>query len=198
MDSIKGVLTGFDGQYIVYMRDDKGYDDHVTMRQGTQINPTGIKLTEGMRVTIYGYANGSTFDAYRIDVAGPDTTSYGYGNGGDGGYYPGGYGYPGYGYGYPYGYGYGYPWGWGVSLGLGWGWGWGGYYGGYPYYGGYGYPYGGYYGGYPYGWGYRGPWGYHGPVHGGTIHGTGGAPVTGGVHGGGAVHGGVSGGRPPR
>ena len=154
--SIKGTLTGFDGTYIVYLHDDRGYSDHVTLHQGTAINPTGVKLTEGMRVTIYGYANGSTFDAYRVDVAG---SSYYGGNGGGsygdngGGYYAnGGYGN---GYGYGGGYGYGYP---GVGISLGFGWGWPG-----PWGWGYGYPYGGYYGGYyPYGGGYYGgyPYGY--------------------------------------
>ncbi|HEV3091182.1 MAG TPA: hypothetical protein VGX91_07015 [Candidatus Cybelea sp.] len=195
-EQIKGVLTGFDGTYTVYMRDDRGFDDHVSLHQGTMINPTGIKLVEGMRVTMWGNANGSTFEAYRIDVGGgggyyPDSSGYGYGGYGGygygGGYYPGGYG---------YGYG-GYPWG--VSLGFGWGWGgpWGW---GYPYGGYYGYPYGGYYGRYPYGCCYRGPWGWgnRGPWRGGTIQGgVHGAPggAHGGVSGGGRAP--VSGGRPP-
>jgi hypothetical protein len=68
-ETIKGTLSGFDGQWIVYMRDDRGYTDHVTLHQGTIINPTGIKLLEGMKVTMYGYANGSTFEANRVDVA---------------------------------------------------------------------------------------------------------------------------------
>ncbi len=101
-EQIKGVLTGFDGTYTVYMRDDRGFDDHVSLHQGTMINPTGIKLVEGMRVTMWGNANGSTFEAYRIDVGGgggyyPDSSGYGYGGYGyggyGGGYYPGGYGY---------------------------------------------------------------------------------------------------------
>ena len=33
------------------MHDDKGYTDHITLHQGTIINPTGIKLLEGMKVT---------------------------------------------------------------------------------------------------------------------------------------------------
>ncbi|HEX3369226.1 MAG TPA: hypothetical protein VHS56_06590 [Candidatus Cybelea sp.] len=199
--SIRGTLTGFDGSYVVYLHDDRGYSDHVTMHQGTVINPTGQKLTEGMRVTVYGYANGSTFDAYRIDVAG---SSYG-DNGGGGGYYANGGGDYGYGNGYGYGGGYGYPYGVGISLGFGWGWpgpwGWGyGYpYGGY--YGGYGgyYPYGGYYGGYPYRYGCcRYPYGGGGrpPVRTGTIHGNpGGGGVRGGMpQGGGGRGGGISGG----
>jgi hypothetical protein len=186
-ESIKGTLTGFDGQYIVYMRDDRGYDDHITLHQGTEINPTGIRLVEGMRVTIWGRANGPTFEANRIDVSPPNyggspySSGYGYG----GGWYPGYYG-------------YGNPWGvslglWGGWPGWGWGWGWPG-----PFYGG-GF-YGGYYPGY-----YRGPYYYRGgyPGRSGTIsappRGGGGGAVHGG--GGGAVHGGGGGavhGGPPR
>lgn len=194
--TIKGTLTGFDGSYVVYLHDDRGYSDHVTMHQGTVINPTGIKLTEGMRVAIYGYGNGPTFDAYRVDVAG---SSY-YGD--NGGYYANGYGYGGGGYyGNPY-YGGGYYGGYpvGVSLGFGWGWpgpwgfgyGYGGYGGGY--YGGY-YPYygGGYYGGYPYRYGCcRYPYGGgRPPVRSGTIQGN---PGNGGIRGGGPQGGGMRGG----
>ncbi len=213
-DSIKGTVSAFDGQWIVYMHDDRGYNDHITLHQGTIINPTGIKLLEGMKVTIYGYADGPTFQATRIDVAYSPYSPY-YGADGNPAYGDGGYGYypnAGYGYGYggsPYGYGYGgYPYGYGyadqyVGLGINWGWGWGwgwpgwggwggwgccggGYYGGYyPYRGGY-YPYrGGYY---PYRGGYtRGQ--INAPVH-GTMPGGGHAPVSGSVHAGG--------GRPPR
>jgi hypothetical protein len=176
-ESIKGTLTGFDGQYIVYMRDERGYDDHITLHQGTEINPTGIRLVEGMRVTIWGHTDGPTFQANRIDVSPPDyggspySSGYGYG----GGWYPGYYG-------------YGNPWGvslglWGGWPGWGWGWGWpGAFYGG-------GF-YGGYYPGY-----YHGPYYYRGgyPGRSGTIS----APPRGG--GGGAVHGGGGGGgHPPR
>jgi hypothetical protein len=185
-ESIKGTLTGFDGQYIVYMRDERGYDDHITLHQGTEINPTGIRLVEGMRVTIWGHTDGPTFQANRIDVSPPDyggspySSGYGYG----GGWYPGYYG-------------YGNPWGvslglWGGWPGWGWGWGWpGAFYGG-------GF-YGGYYPGY-----YHGPYYYRGgyPGRSGTISapprgGGGGGAVHGG--GGGAVHGGGGGGgHPPR
>ena len=111
-NGISGTITGFDGQWIVYMHDDKGYTDHITLHQGTIINPTGIKLLEGMRVTVYGYADGPTFQANAINVASSPYSpyygangnpAYGYGDSGygDSGY--GGYGYGGYGPGgYPY------------------------------------------------------------------------------------------------
>lgn len=191
--NVKGTISGFNGQYTVFVQDEKGYTDNVQLHDGTVINPTGIRLQEGMKVTIYGYANGSVFQAYRIDTQYPANYGYGggYPNGGYGGY--GGYPYGGYG-GYPYGGGYGYP------------------YGGY----GYGYPYGGYGYGYPYGgwapfWGigigwWGGGWGWpgfaccvsspiffrgpiivrRGPFH-GIVHG----PITGGTVRGGSIHGGM-------
>jgi hypothetical protein len=182
--SIKGTITSFDGQWIVYMHDQKGYTDHITLHQGTIINPTGIKLLEGMKVTIYGQADGSTFQADRVDVAyspyspyyGSDgSPAYGYGYGGYPYYGYGGYGYGGYGYGYgsPYGWG-GWPW-LGVGLGWGWGWGWPGGFGccGFP----------GFRGGFiaPPNRGGPGPHGNFGaPVRGGG--GGGRPPVTGTVH----------------
>ncbi len=174
--TIKGTITGFNGGYTVYVQDEKGYNDNISLHDGTVINPTGIKLQEGMHVTIYGYPQGSVFAAYRVDAPVPD---YGYGGSGyggggyGGGYgyggYPGGYGgYGGYGYGgYGYPYGYGYPWAplWGV--GFGW-------FGGFPFYGGYG------------GFGYnpviiRGPGFFHGGGGNGGVHGGVSAPVHGGV-----------------
>jgi hypothetical protein len=188
--SIKGTISSFDGQYSVLVQEDgKNYTDNVQMHEGTVINPTGIRLQPGMKVTVYGYANGSVFRADRIDTAYPANYGYGgYPNGGYGGYggYPyggyGGYPYGGYGYGYPYGgypyggYGYGYPYGgwspfWGIGIGWfgGW-WGWPGYgccFGSTPVF-------------------FRGPIIVRrGPFH-GIVHG----PVTGGsVHGG--FHGGM-------
>jgi hypothetical protein len=218
-DSIKGTLAGFDGQWVVYMHDDKGYTDHITLHQGTVINPTGIKLLEGMKVTVFGQPDGPTFQANRVDVGyspyspyygsdgnpayGYGDPGYGYGGGYGYGYggYGGGYGYPGYGYPYgglAFGIGIGWNWGWG------WGWGWPGYYGccgyyrgyypwrygyGYPYR--YGYPY--YRGGYYRGGYYRGGY-YRGGTYyrGGYYRGAGGGYYRGSVHGnvGAPVHGG--------
>ena len=144
---IKGVVTAFDGQWVVYMHDDKGYEDHITLHQGTIINPTGIRLIEGMRITVYGYADGPTYQANRVDVAySPYSPYYGYG-GYPNPYYGYGYGYGG--YPYPY-YGWGWPY-WGIGIGVNWGWGWGwGWRGGCCW--------GGWRGGWG-GWGgYRGPW----------------------------------------
>ncbi|HZV76706.1 MAG TPA: hypothetical protein VFF63_02985 [Candidatus Babeliales bacterium] len=201
-NGISGTISGFDGQWIVYMHDDKGYTDHITLHQGTIINPTGIKLLEGMNVTVYGYADGPTFQANIVNVASSPYSPYYTPDNGNPAYgYGYGYGSPyGYGYGYPYGYGYGYGYpyfGIGINWGWGWGWGWPGWgwggccgygygYGGYPYYPGYHYPY--YPGRYPY---------YPGRYYGqrGTVSAPahGGAPVTGGAHGSAG-----GGGHPPR
>lgn len=161
---ITGTISGFDGQWVVYMHDDKGYTDHITLHQGTIINPTGIRLNEGMKVTVYGSADGPTFQANRIDVAYSPYSPY-YGSNGQPSNAYGGdfYGYGG-GYGGDPGYGYGGSGGYGGYGGYGYG----GY--GYPGYGGYGY---GGYGGYPafgigvnwgwgWGWGWPGFWGWWG------------------------------------
>jgi hypothetical protein len=100
-ETIKGTISRFDGPTNMYVRDVRGYIDHVTLRQGTVINPTGIRLQPGFSVTVTGYNHGSTFVADEID------TPYHY-----------------YGYAYPYYYPYYYPYpAYGLSLGFGWGWG---------------------------------------------------------------------------
>jgi hypothetical protein len=106
-ESIQGRVASFDGKYNLQINDDRGYIDSVEMRQGTIINPTGIRLAPGMRVTVLGHNRGHYFAAEQIDTP---YQSYGF----DYPAYPG-YGvYPGYGYGvYP-----GYP---AFSVGIGFG-----------------------------------------------------------------------------
>ncbi|HEX3458015.1 MAG TPA: hypothetical protein VHR97_08695, partial [Candidatus Baltobacteraceae bacterium] len=116
-DYIRGTLNGFDGQWIVYMHDSHGYNDHISLHQGTVINPTGTRLVEGMQVVVYGYSDHGTYQANRVDVLNWQAftpypgynvgygSGYGYGYGGYpyyGGFYPGYYG----GW-YPYGLGFG-------------------------------------------------------------------------------------------
>ena len=106
VETIHGTITGFDGKYTLYVRDVKGYVDHVSLHDGTIINPTGIRLQSGYPVTITGHADGSSFAADEIDT--PYRKVYAAG-------YP--YAYPYYGPYYPY---------WGpVGLRVGFGWGWG-------------------------------------------------------------------------
>lgn len=97
-ESIVGTVRSFDGQYTMYVRDQRGYLDRVRLHQGTIINPTGLTLESGMHVTVYGRNAGRVFLADEIDTP----------------YRPGYYGYPG---------GYPYPaWGLGLRFGLGGGW----------------------------------------------------------------------------
>jgi len=217
-DVIRGSVAGFDGKYSLSVRDERGYLDNVTLREGTIINPTGLRLAVGMNVTIRGFAQAHTFVANQIDTpytidppANPDYAApYAYapypayygGYGGYGGYY--GYGYPGFGLGWapwfgigisfgPYYYGRGYYGCYYCYRGGYYGYR-GGYYGGYRggYYGGYR---GGYYGGYN--GGYRGGYngGYRGGYYGGGSNayrgGSAGAGYRGGSSGGlgGGVHG---------
>jgi len=96
-ESIAGIVRSFDGQYTMYVRDNHGDLDRVELHQGTIINPTGLTLQGGMRVTVYGHPEGPVFVADEID------TPY--------------HGVPYYGYGYPYPYP---AWGFGFRLGEGW------------------------------------------------------------------------------
>jgi hypothetical protein len=67
-DAIHGRILSFHGAYDVDVRDDRGFVDHIALRQGTIINPIGLRLTPGMSVTILGYNRGSTFQANEIDT----------------------------------------------------------------------------------------------------------------------------------
>jgi hypothetical protein len=115
-DVVRGQVVAFDGNYSLRVRDDRGYIDNVSLHQGTIINPTGLRLTPGMTVTVRGVNRGGYLDANQIDT--PYTT---YGAAPV-------YGYPypvaiaPY-YGYPYAYPYPYPYGYAprVSIGIGFG-----------------------------------------------------------------------------
>jgi hypothetical protein len=133
-DVVKGQVVAFDGGYNLQVRDDRGFIDNVVLHQGTIINPTGLRLSPGMTVTVRGVNRGHALDANQIDT--PYTTygavpvypvavapyyAYPYGA------------YPAYGFGYGYGYGYGYGPGLSIGIGIGpaYGWGRGGYFGGF-------------------------------------------------------------------
>ncbi len=68
VDTIKGTISSFNGATTMYVRDVKGYIDDVTLHRGTIINPTGIRLEPGFRVTVTGHPNGKTFVANEIDT----------------------------------------------------------------------------------------------------------------------------------
>jgi hypothetical protein len=65
---IQGRITSIDGKYAIEVRDAHGYVDNVSLHDGTIINPTGITLEPGFRVTIYGDPRGSAFVANEIDT----------------------------------------------------------------------------------------------------------------------------------
>jgi hypothetical protein len=115
-ETIHGRVESFDGAYNLQVRDERGFIDNVQLQQGTVINPTGIRLSAGMSVTIHGVNRGRAFAANVIDTP---YSSYG-ADYGPVALYP--YGYPLYPYpAYPYPYPvYGYPYGH-VSIGIGFG-----------------------------------------------------------------------------
>jgi hypothetical protein len=65
---IHGRVSSFDGNYNLQVSDERGFIDNVQLRQGTVINPTGIRLAPGMQVTIHGVNSGSVFAANEIDT----------------------------------------------------------------------------------------------------------------------------------
>jgi len=109
-ETIHGTVTSYDGSSSLQIHDDRGYIDNVQLHLGTVINPTGIRLTPGMDVTIHGVNAGPTFAASEIDTP---YSPYGpipiYPDG------PYAYPYPVYAYPYPV---YAYPYGPAFSLGI--------------------------------------------------------------------------------
>jgi hypothetical protein len=72
--TLTGTIAAFDGKYHLRLRDDRGTFDDVTLHRGTVITPTGQRLASGMRVSVSGAADGTTFAADEIDVAAEDAT----------------------------------------------------------------------------------------------------------------------------
>jgi hypothetical protein len=107
-ETINGTVSAVNGQYNISVSDARGFSDNVTLHQGTIINPRGLTLAPGERVSIMGHAQGTTFMANEIDTPYQSLAAVPF--------------YPAYGYGY--GYGYGYPaYGVGIRLGRGFGFG---------------------------------------------------------------------------
>ena len=105
-ETIHGTIASVNGAYSISVRDDRGFIDNVTLHQGTIINPTGLTLAPGQKVTILGHATGAAFSANQID-----TPYHTYAVGYD-------YAYPYYG-GFGYGYGFRpYPF-YGIGFGFG-------------------------------------------------------------------------------
>jgi hypothetical protein len=152
-ETIHGTIASVQNVNHLFVEDDRGYTDDVTLRAGATVYSSGLRLEPGTRVTIVGSAAGPTFLATRISTQGrsyqsadiatvavPEPVPIPYPV-----YYPSYYpaSYP---------YGYGYPFSYGISVGFG--------FGGYRGYGGYHGGYGGFHGG-----GYGG--GFHGGFAGG-------------------------------
>jgi hypothetical protein len=67
-ETIHGRVDSIQGPFAIVLRDDRGFLDSVTLRQGTILNPRGLRLAVGMIVTITGYNAGSSFAALEIDA----------------------------------------------------------------------------------------------------------------------------------
>ena len=66
---LKGTVTAFDGKYGLHVQAPGGDVDAVTLHQGTIINPTGLTLRPGMKVTVLGNQDAAgTFAANEIDT----------------------------------------------------------------------------------------------------------------------------------
>jgi hypothetical protein len=83
-ESIHGRIEAIQGPFAIVVRDDRGFLDSVALRQGTIINPRGLRLAVGMAVTIVGFNAGASFSAIEIDApydeSGPSSyDAYGYG-----------------------------------------------------------------------------------------------------------------------
>ena len=93
--TIKGRIVAIKDPFHIVVRDDKGAVENVTLHRGTIINPTGLTLAAGMRVSIMGYAADNAFAANEIDTPytyrGPLPLPM---------YYGPGWWYPGFGYGF--------------------------------------------------------------------------------------------------
>jgi hypothetical protein len=107
-EQITGQISAIPGKYALTIRDTRGFLSNVSLHQGTIINPTGLKLQTGMRVTIHGTNAGATFAANEIDT--PYTVAL---------VQPVG---AAYGFGYGVGFGYGPGWGWGPRYRAGFWW----------------------------------------------------------------------------
>ena len=67
-ETITGTVSAINGQYNISVNDVRGFVDNVSLHQGTIINPTGLTLAPGERVTIMGHPQGGSFVANEIDT----------------------------------------------------------------------------------------------------------------------------------
>lgn len=65
---LQGTITEIVGKYDVRVKTARGNIADVTLRQGTIINPSGMTLRPGVRVTVLGSGNADSFAAAQIDT----------------------------------------------------------------------------------------------------------------------------------
>jgi hypothetical protein len=65
---VSGTIADFHGKYGIVVRDDRGALVEVVLHQGTVIEPLGLRLERGMRVTVSGTAHDRTLAANRIET----------------------------------------------------------------------------------------------------------------------------------
>ncbi len=75
-ETITGTIYSITSRYTLTLEDERGFEDSVTLHDGTVITPTGLSLGSGQGATIIGHTDGKTFDADEIDVD-PQTISTG-------------------------------------------------------------------------------------------------------------------------
>lgn len=68
VSQMHGRITALKSKYDIHVENRKGEIDDVTLHPGTIINPTGLSLRPGMRVTILGNPSGQSFRADEIDT----------------------------------------------------------------------------------------------------------------------------------
>ncbi|MHB8153984.1 MAG: hypothetical protein ACYDGW_08725 [Vulcanimicrobiaceae bacterium] len=66
--TLKGTVTYFNGRYTMHVIKKNGNVDAVKLHQGTIINPTGLTLRPGMKVTILGVERHGVLHANEIDT----------------------------------------------------------------------------------------------------------------------------------
>ena len=70
-ETITGTIASVQNVNHLFVADDRGYTDDVTLRAGAAVFSNGVRLEPGARVTIKGSAAGPTFLATRIATSGP-------------------------------------------------------------------------------------------------------------------------------
>jgi hypothetical protein len=67
-ETVTGTIYAINGRYTLTLEDVRGFEDSVTLHDGTIITPTGVTLGSGQGATITGHTDGKTFDADEIDI----------------------------------------------------------------------------------------------------------------------------------